>query len=293
MRSMTGYGRGVKNLYGREIIVEIKAVNHRYNEITIKMPRLMNAMEEPLKKILLSEISRGKVDVYVAYSSQCDDDIKVKLNTSLANNYVEVFKEIKGKYNISDEITLSLLSKIPDIITVEKSIASDEANNQILECLIEATKEALNNFVIMRVTEGEALKANIMQKLEIISEILSKIEEKSPEVAKDYEQRLRSKLSEIDGLDFDESRVLSEVLIFSDKACIDEEIIRLKSHIYQMHDIIEEDNPIGRKLDFLVQEMNREINTIGSKSNNIEITNSVVNAKGEIEKIREQIQNIE
>ena len=293
MKSMTGYGRGECTMYNRKFVVEIKAVNHRYNDITIKMPRTMLLFEDAIKKVIGAKVFRGKIDVYVNFESYSEDDVNITVNENLAKGYVAVLNDLKSEFNIDDKITLDLVAKFPDLITVDKGITSEEAGNEIYECLMNAVNEAVCGFVEMRTREGEALKANILEKLEIIHNSVDRINERAPEVAKDYRKRLEDKLKELDEIQADESRILTEVLIFSDKACIDEEITRLYSHIEQMKSIVMEEVPVGRKLDFLVQEMNREVNTIGSKSNDLEITNIIVDTKSEIEKIREQIQNIE
>lgn len=293
MKSMTGYGRGECTMYNRKFVVEIKAVNHRYNDITIKMPRTMLLFEDAIKKVIVAKVFRGKIDVYVNFESYSEDDVNITVNENLAKGYVAVLNDLKSKFNIDDKITLDLVAKFPDLITVDKGITSEEAGNEIYECLMNAVNEAVCGFVEMRTREGETLKANILEKLETIHNSVDRINERAPEVAKDYRKRLEDKLKELDEIQADESRILTEVLIFSDKACIDEEITRLYSHIEQMKSIVMEEVPVGRKLDFLVQEMNREVNTIGSKSNDLEITNIIVDTKSEIEKIREQIQNIE
>lgn len=293
MKSMTGYGRGECTLYNRKFVVEIKAVNHRYNDINIKMPRTMLVYEDAIKKAITSKVFRGKIDVYVNFESFSEDDINITVNDNLAKGYISALDELRNKFNIEDNITLDIVAKFPDIITVNKGITNEEAGKEIFACLMNATIDAIDNFVEMRLKEGETLKKNIHEKLETIFNEVNKINNRAPEVAKDYRKRLEDKLKELDEVQVDESRILTEVLIFSDKACIDEEITRLYSHIEQMNSIIEESVPVGRKLDFLVQEMNREVNTIGSKSNDLEITNIIVDTKSEIEKIREQIQNIE
>lgn len=293
MKSMTGYGRGECIMYNRKFVVEIKAVNHRYNDITIKMPRTMLAFEDAIKKVITSKVFRGKIDVYVNFESFSEDDVNITVNDNLAKGYITALKGLKDKFDIEDNITLDLVAKFPDLVTVDRGITSEEAGNEICECLMNAAKEAVDNFVAMRTKEGETLKNNILEKLETIFDSVNKINLRAPEVAKDYRKRLEDKLNELDEIQADESRILTEVLIFSDKACIDEEITRLYSHINQMKSIVTETVPVGRKLDFLIQEMNREVNTIGSKSNDLEITNIIVETKSEIEKIREQIQNIE
>ncbi len=293
MKSMTGYGRGECTLFNRKFVVELKAVNHRYNDITIKMPRTMLVYEDGIKRVIASKVFRGKIDVYVTFESFSDDDVSITVNESLARGYVKALESIKESFGIKDDISLELVAKFPDVISVDKGITSEEAGSEIQQCLMTAVNEAVDNFVSMRAIEGETLKNNIIDKLDVIFDAVQRIEKRAPEVAKDYRKRLEDKLKELDEIQADESRILTEVLIFSDKACIDEEITRLYSHIEQMRSIIEEPVPVGRKLDFLIQEMNREVNTIGSKSNDLEITNIIVDTKSEIEKIREQIQNIE
>ncbi len=294
MKSMTGYGRGECTLYNRKFVVEIKAVNHRYNDVTVKMPRTMLTYEDRIKKVIGTKVFRGKIDVFVNFESFSDEDVSIMFNQALADSYVETLKSIKNRYSINNDITIELVAKFPDVITVDKNIINEKADDEIGECLFNALNEAVDNFVSMREKEGETLKANIIEKLNTIDKAVSIIEKRSPYVTKEYRQRLEDKLKEYtETSDIDESRILTEVLLFSDKACIDEEITRLHSHISQMRNILNETVPVGRKLDFLIQEMNREVNTIGSKSNDLEITNNIVDTKSEIEKIREQIQNIE
>ncbi len=293
MHSMTGYGRGECAMYNRRFVVEIKAVNHRYNDITVKMPRIMLPYEDKIKKTIGARVFRGKIDVYVNFETYSKDDVNISVNENIAESYMDALNVLKEKYGISDEISLDIVAKFPDVISVEKGLLSENADDEIDECLSNAVNEALDNFVAMRETEGNTLKANILEKLIVIKEAVDKINMRAPYVAEEYKARLTEKLSELEEIKADESRILTEVLIFSDKACIDEEITRMYSHIEQMRSIVEEKVPVGRKLDFLVQEMNREINTMGSKSNDLLITNVVVDAKSELEKIREQIQNIE
>lgn len=293
MRSMTGYGRGECSLDNRRFVVEIKAVNHRYNDINIKLPRVMFPYEDKIKKLLQKEIFRGKVDVYVTFETFSKDDIKVKYNETLVASYYDALNQIKAKYCPEDKINISLLSKFPDVLSVENEIDTASEESSVFKGLASAVNDALVSFIKMRSIEGENLKCDILKKLEGINETVTKIEKRAPFVAEDYKARLVNKLNELEEVKADEARILTEVTIFADKACIDEEITRLFSHIKQMKLILEESVPVGRKLDFLVQEMNREVNTIGSKSNDIEITSYIVDAKSEIEKIREQIQNIE
>ena len=293
MKSMTGYGRGECTMYERKFTVEIKAVIHRYNDITVKLPRAIMGFEDEIKKAISKKVFRGKLDVFVNFESFSQEDINISVNEPLAKSYTETLRKLKSDLHLDGDVTIEIVSKFPDVITVDKSISNENTENEIRECLMKAVEDATDAFVAMREVEGETLKKNIIEKVAFVNDALQKIEERAPWVSKDYRARLEAKLADLDEIQVDESRLLTEVLLFADKACIDEEITRLHSHISQMYSIVEENVPVGRKLDFLVQEMNRETNTIGSKSNDIEITNHVVDIKSEIEKIREQIQNIE
>ena len=293
MKSMTGYGRGECTMYERKFTVEIKAVNHRYNDITVKLPRAIMGFEDEIKKAISKKVFRGKLDVFVNFESFSQEDINISVNEPLAKSYTETLRKLKSDLHLDGDVTIEIVSKFPDVITVDKSISNENTENEIRECLMKAVEDATDAFVAMREVEGETLKKNIIEKVAFVNDALQKIEERAPWVSKDYRARLEAKLADLDEIQVDESRLLTEVLLFADKACIDEEITRLHSHTSQMYSIVEENVPVGRKLDFLVQEMNRETNTIGSKSNDIEITNHVVDIKSEIEKIREQIQNIE
>ena len=293
MKSMTGYGRGECTMYERKFTVEKKAVNHRYNDITFKLPRAIMGFEDEIKKAISKKVFRGKLDVFVNFESFSQEDINISVNEPLAKSYTETLRKLKSDLHLDGDVTIEIVSKFPDVITVDKSISNENTENEIRECLMKAVEDATDAFVAMREVEGETLKKNIIEKVAFVNDALQKIEERAPWVSKDYRARLEAKLADLDEIQVDESRLLTEVLLFADKACIDEEITRLHSHISQMYSIVEENVPVGRKLDFLVQEMNRETNTIGSKSNDIEITNHVVDIKSEIEKIREQIQNIE
>ena len=293
MKSMTGYGRGECTMYERKFTVEIKAVNHRYNDITVKLPRAIMGFEDEIKKAISKKVFRGKLDVFVNFESFSQEDINISVNEPLAKSYTETLRKLKSDLHLDGDVTIEIVSKFPDVITVDKSISNENTENEIRECLMKAVEDATDAFVAMREVEGETLKKNIIEKVAFVNDALQKIEERAPWVSKDYRARLEAKLADLDEIQVDESRLLTEVLLFADKAYIDEEITRLHSHISQMYSIVEENVPVGRKLDFLVQEMNRETNTIGSKSNDIEITNHVVDIKSEIEKIREQIQNIE
>ena len=293
MKSMTGYGRGECTMYERKFTVEIKAVNHRYNDITVKLPRAIMVFEDEIKKAISKKVFRGKLDVFVNFESFSQEDVNISVNEPLAKSYTETLRKLKSDLQLEGDVTIEMVSKFPDVITVDKNISNENTENEIRECLMKAVEDATDAFVAMREVEGETLKKNIIEKVAFVNDALQKIEERAPFVSKDYRARLEAKLADLDEIQVDESRLLTEVMLFADKACIDEEITRLHSHISQMYSIVEESVPVGRKLDFLVQEMNRETNTIGSKSNDIQITNHVVDIKSEIEKIREQIQNIE
>ena len=293
MKSMTGYGRGECTMYERKFTVEIKAVNHRYNDITVKLPRAIMGFEDEIKKAISKKVFRGKLDVFVNFESFSQEDVNISVNEPLAKSYTETLRKLKSDLQLEGDVTIEMVSKFPDVITVDKNISNENTENEIRECLMKAVEDATDAFVAMREVEGETLKKNIIEKVAFVNDALQKTEERAPFVSKDYRARLEAKLADLDEIQVDESRLLTEVMLFADKACIDEEITRLHSHISQMYSIVEESVPVGRKLDFLVQEMNRETNTIGSKSNDIQITNHVVDIKSEIEKIREQIQNIE
>lgn len=288
---MTGYGRGENTQEGRRFTVEIKSVNHRYNDITIKLPRSMNYMEDAIKKKLTTQIARGKTDVYIFFETTSSQDVKIDLNEALTDAYVNQLQQIRTRYNLKDDISLSLIAKFPDILTVEKA---DIDNDVLFNILMPAVDMALNEFLALRQKEGKALKEDILGKLDKIKSFVEDIKVRSPKVVTEYREKLKNRLNELmDMKDIDEARIITEVTLFADRASVDEEVTRLMSHINQVRSILDEEEAIGRKLDFLIQEMNREANTIGSKSNDIEITQITVNLKSEIEKIREQVQNIE
>ena len=294
IQSMTGYGKGECTLYNRRFTVEIKSVNHRYNDVNIKLPRVMNAYEDKIRAILSQSVSRGKTDVYVNYETFAQSDVRVALNEALAGAYYDKLNVLGSLYGLGEAPSLSLLARFPDVLSVERNAESDEAAAEMWETLENALRTAVTSFGDMRAREGAALKADILKKCEFIRGIVADIAERAPLVAKEYRDKLTARVAEaLSDANIDESRLILEVTIFTDRSCIDEELTRLASHLSQMGVILEETDPIGRKLDFLVQEMNREINTIGSKSNDLAITRLVVDAKSEIEKIREQVQNIE
>lgn len=292
IKSMTGYGRGENLKDGRKFTVEIRSVNHRYNDISIRVPRTMNYLEDIVKKKLAQYISRGKTDVYIFFETLSKDDTTISFNETLADVYVEKLEYIKQKYNLKDDITLSLIMSIEDIITSEKNIIDQEI---IIQTLMPAVDTALAEFIKLRQTEGIALKKDILIKLENITRLVEQIKIRSPQVVIEYKNKLQTRINDLltSNIKIDEARLITEVTIFADRCSVDEEITRLLSHINQVKSILDEEEAVGRKLDFLVQEMNREANTIASKSNDIEMIQITVDLKSEIEKIREQIQNIE
>ena len=291
LNSMTGYGRGSVQQDGRCFTVEIKSVNNRYLDINIKLPRQINALEENIRKYIVSKISRGKTDVYILQDRYSDDDVEVKVDEPLAKAYYIAYKELVEKFQLRDDITVSLLSKSPDVIQINKK---DEDMEKVWETLKTAIDEALNMFVDMRQKEGLKLGNDIIDRCNIIASKISDIDKRSPEIIDEYRKKILLRVSEfLKDVAVDEARLLNEVAFFADKCSVTEELGRLNSHIIQMKENLNASEPVGRKLDFLIQEMNREINTIGSKSNDLYITNIVVDIKSELEKIREQIQNIE
>lgn len=296
-RSMTGYGRAQRLADGRDVLVEIRAVNHRYYEFSARLPRTCLYLEEKLKSFLNGQIARGKVEVSVTVTRPDGRDAQIAVNRSVAEGYVNALRTMNAELGaegagwLADDLTLSSLLRLPDLFTVTKEQDDEE---QIWAIVSDAAGEALQSFLQMRETEGKRLAGDLLQKLSGIEEMLTQIEEIEPGVAESYRERLYAKLTEILGdTQIDPQRILTETAIFAEKTAIDEETVRLHSHIAQFRELLASPDPVGRKLDFLVQEMNREVNTIGSKAQELRITRLVVDMKSEIEKIREQIQNIE
>ena len=291
IKSMTGFGRGHEVLNGRDITVEIRSVNHRYYEFSSKLPRTYTFTEEKLKSLLQGKISRGKVEVAVLVQNVTAVSEKITANKEVISEYITALREIQGELNLTDDLALSSVLRLPDAFTVVNEEADEE---QMWADLKTVTEEALANFIAMRENEGARMKADISGRLDTIEKNVAFVEERSPVIVENYRKRLYDKMCEVlQGKDVDENRILLEAGIFSEKTAVDEETVRLRSHIAQFREMLESTEPIGRKLDFLVQEMNRETNTIGSKVQDIEVTKVVVEQKAEIEKIREQIQNIE
>ena len=291
IKSMTGYGRSQQTLNGRDITVELKAVNHRYFEYTSRMPRAYNYLDDGLKKLVQGSVARGKIDLGLTIGSVNGSANSVVINTSLASEYLGALRGMGESLGVPDDITLSTLCRFTDIFTISKT-AEDE--DQVWEDVSSVAVQAVENFVTMRTIEGQKLSDDIFARLIQIENAVTFIEERSPKTVADYRARLTSKISDILGSNtLDEQRMMTEIAIIGEKLAVDEETVRLRSHISQLRDILIVGGPVGRKLDFLVQELNREVNTIGSKSQDMEIARVVVDTKSEIEKIREQVQNIE
>lgn len=288
---MTGYGRSEQIVDGRAVTVEIKSVNHRYFEFSCRTTRGYSFLEEKLKSFLQGRITRGKVDAYISVEALESAQTQVLVNHSLAEGYVQALRELAERYGLRDDISVSTVSRYSDIFSVHKAPEDEEA---VWSSVQQAAEEALKNFLAMREAEGERLRTDVLSRAGTIMKLVDEIETRSPQTVAEYQQRLRQKIQELLGDNtVDEQRLLTETAIFADKVAVAEETVRLRSHFRQMEEMMKTDAPIGRKLDFLVQEMNREANTIGSKAVDSKIAYLVVDIKAEIEKIREQIQNIE
>lgn len=291
IHSMTGYGRAVQTVSGREITVEIRSVNNRYLDCTVKLPRLFSFAEDAVKQCVKDTVARGKVDVFITVSAQEDSDLVISLNRPVLEGYLEAMRAMSAEYQIRDDITVTALSRLPDVFTVEKAQTDEE---QCTRELIAVTSQALGAYDRMRTTEGEALERDLRSRAQTILALVAQVEERSPATVAEYTARLEAKMKEVlESKTIDESRILTEAAIFADKVAVDEETVRLRSHLQQLESMLDTGGPIGRKLDFLMQEMNREANTIGSKCNDLAQTRTVVEIKAELEKIREQMQNIE
>ena len=290
IRSMTGFGRAKYEIDGREYIVEIKSVNNRYSDISIKIPRSISYLEEKVKSEISKVVSRGKIDVFITFYNNSTKGKKVIFNNEIAKMYADGLKQMAESINIKEEIYVTQLAKFPDIIAIE----NDEDEELIWNELSIPLKEALDSFIKMRQIEGEKLYQDINNRINNIEGIVTKISENSTRLIKDYIVKLETRIKELmDTNNIDENRLAQETVIYADKSSVEEEITRLKSHICQLRNLLNSDIAIGKKIDFLIQEMNRETNTIGSKSGCIDITNMVIDMKTEIEDIREQVQNIE
>lgn len=291
IRSMTGYGRGQFTDEKRDVLVEIRSVNNRYYDFSARVPRAYGYLEEKLKSFVQNSVSRGKVEVFVSVFNNSDSDENISVSLAVAQGYVNALRKANEQLGLNDDLSLSLVLRMPDAFLVKKEIEDEET---VWASVKPAAEEALAKFVAMRETEGRRMVDDVLSKLTVIEEKVSEVEKLSPQTVENYRNRLYTKLCEIlEDKNIDQTRILTEAAIFSEKVAVDEETVRLRSHISQFRSMVKSGEPIGRKLDFLVQEMNREANTIGSKAQEIEITRIVVDIKSEIEKIREQIQNIE
>ena len=291
VKSMTGYGRGEAVLNGRTITVEVRSVNNRYLDCSVKVPRLYIFAEDAIKSRVQSSISRGKVDVFVTIENIEGEQVVISVNRPVADSYYNALTELRDQYQLRDDISVSLLSRFQDVLLVEKSQEDVEAVAKDVCTVLDA---ALADFTAMRQREGEKLAQDIRSRAATIESLLAKVEERSPQTVSEYRAKLENRMREVlSNTQLEESRILTEAAIFADKVAVDEETVRLHSHLGQLAEMLDSGVPIGRKLDFLIQEFNREANTIGSKCTDLEISRYVVDIKAEIEKIREQVQNVE
>ena len=291
VKSMTGYGRAKQTLNGRDITVEVRSVNNRYLDCTVKMPRAYIFAEDAIKGCVQKAISRGKVDVFFTIESNGAEETVVTVNDALACSYYDALSHLKEMFSLEGEISAMSLAKFPDVLIVTKAEEDLESMAADLCAVTEAALEAYN---AMRTVEGEKLAQDVASRVDTIEQVVTKVEERSPQTVAAYREKLYARMQEVlQSATVDENRLLTEAAIFADKTAVDEETVRLRSHIAQLRTMLQSDEPVGRKLDFLIQEVNRECNTIGSKCNDLSIAQDVVNMKAEVEKIREQVQNIE
>ena len=291
IKSMTGYGRAVETVNGREFTVELRSVNNRYLDCTVKLPRVLSFAEEAVKQAVKASVSRGKVDVFITMKSENTDDTRISLNTVVVEGYLAAMRQLVENYGVKDDISVSTLSRMNDVFTVEKPEVDEAQLKADLMCVLD---KALAGYDAMRCTEGAALDKDLRSRGETILELVAQVEAGNSQTVIDYRTRLENKLKEVlANTSIDESRILTEAAIFADKVAVDEETVRLRSHLEQMNTMLTGGGAVGRKLDFLLQEMNREANTIGSKCTDVRLARIVVDIKAELEKIREQTQNIE
>lgn len=291
IRSMTGYGRAVQTLNGREITVELRSVNNRFLDCSVRLPRAFSYAEDALKQSVKEFVSRGKVDMFVTVNVTAEENVRISLNRPVLEGYLEALRTIAKDYDVREDITATALTRFPDVFVVEKQ---EEDEKQITADIVSVAREALHAYDQMRCTEGAALVVDLRSRAATILSVVERVEARSPVTVQEYRARLEAKMREVlESTSIDESRILTEAAIFADRIAVDEETVRLRSHLAQMEKLLCEGGSVGRKLDFLLQEMNREANTIGSKGNDIEQARNVVEIKAELEKIREQIQNIE
>ena len=291
IRSMTGYGRAIQTVDGLEITVEVRSVNNRYLDCNVKLPRIYSYAEDRVKQLVKEHVSRGKVDVYISVINTEGEEVKISLNKPVLEGYLAAMQQVAADYPVRDDISVNSLTRLPDVFVTEKPDVDEEARADLI---LQVAAEALDQYDAMRTTEGAALECDLLNRRATILSLVEKVEARSPVTVAEYRARLLEKMQEVlSGTSIDESRVLTEAAIFADKIAVDEETVRLRSHLNQLQQMLASGGVIGRKLDFLLQEMNREANTIGSKCNDLEQTGTVVDIKAELEKIREQLQNIE
>ena len=291
MKSMTGYGRARQVLHGRTVTVELRAVNHRYLDCTVKAPRQFGFLDDAVKKAAAARIARGKTEIYVSVETDEGGDLSVTVNHALAERYLTALRELSEKYGLRDDVTVMSLAKMPDVLGSERI---EQDADELTQDVLTVFSEACDGFDQMREREGEKLAEDVRSRAAVIETLVTEVEKRSPERVAEYREKLLARMREVlESTDVDETRIVTEAAIYADKTAVDEETVRLRSHLQQLDGMLNEEKPVGRKLDFLVQEMNREANTIGSKANDVSMAQTVVNIKSEIEKIREQIQNIE
>ena len=290
LKSMTGYGRSHKEVNNREYQVEIKTVNHKYNDISIRMPRSISYLEDDIRKLIVANIKRGKIDVFITFSNYSEEGKDIRINKDLAKIYIKNLKELANDENINSNIEVTEITKLPDVLVIQ----NNEDEDVIKEETLGVVKDSLDMLIEMRKAEGIKMAEDMLKRIEKVEEKTKEISDLSTGLIEDYVVKLEARIKDLlKTEDIDKNRLAQEVVIYADKCSVQEEITRLNSHIAQFRDLIDNDAAVGKKLDFIIQEMNRETNTIGSKANNLEITNRVVDIKTELEDIREQIQNIE
>ena len=291
IKSMTGYGRAVATVNGREFTVELRSVNNRYLDCTVKLPRSLSFAEETVKQAVKASISRGKVDVFISVRSEGGEEVKVSLNSNVLAGYLAAMRQMVLEHGVTDDISVSTVSRLPEVFTVERPEVDEE---QLRADLMSVVNQALEGYDAMRCTEGKALENDLRSRGDTILALVAQVEQGNAQTVMDYRARLEAKLQEVlANTSIDENRILTEAAIFADKVAVDEETVRLRSHLQQMNTMLSGGGAVGRKLDFLLQEMNRETNTIGSKCSDVRLARIVVDMKAELEKIREQTQNIE
>ena len=291
IKSMTGYGRAVETVNGREFTVELRSVNNRYLDCSVRLPRMLSFAEDAVKQAVKASVSRGKVDVFITVRSEAGDEVQVTLNESVLRSYLAAMHQMVDEFGVADDISVSAVSRLPEVFIIEKPQVDED---QLKADLMSVVAKALEGYDAMRCTEGEALDRDLRSRGETILALVSQVEEGNGKTVSDYRIRLETKLREVlANTAIDESRILTEAAIFADKVAVDEETVRLRSHLKQMNTMLTSGGAVGRKLDFLLQEMNREANTIGSKCTDVNLARIVVDIKAELEKIREQTQNIE